>query len=284
MKTFNSNTVQQSRYPFTFAYLLRSLYKNRYLILQISKREILGKYKGSLLGLAWSFFNPLFMLVIYTFVFSVIFKSRWGNIGEDTGKVQFSIILFVGMIVVGFFNEVLNRSPSVILSNINLVKKVIFPLEILPLIPIGAALFHSLISILVLLIFFMIIKGFIYWTVIFFPLVFFPLLVVVLGLSWILSSVGTYLRDIAQVTSLTTTILMFISPIFYPITAVPERFRPFIMLNPVTFIIEQSRNVLIFGILPDWKGLCIYALLAIIIAWIGFFWFQNTREGFADVL
>jgi lipopolysaccharide transport system permease protein len=250
----------------------------------MTKRDVIGRYKGSAMGIAWSFFNPVFMLVVYTFVFSEIFKSRWGGIGGDDSKTQFAVILFVGLIVLTLFSEVLNRAPGLITSNINYVKKVVFPIEILPVIATGAALFHSFVSFGVLLLAFVIFNGYLHWTVIFTPLVLFPFVILITGLAWVLASLGVFLRDVGQTIGLITTVLMFLSPVFYPITAVPVRFRPFIMANPVTFIIEQAREVIIWGHLPNWIGLGIYTLVATIIAWAGYAWFQKTRKGFADVL
>lgn len=264
--------------------MAHSLWRNRQLIWQMTKREVVGRYKGSAMGLTWSFFNPVFMLVVYTFVFSEVFKSRWGGIGGDDSKTQFAVVLFVGMIVLNLFSEVLNRAPGLILSNVNYVKKVVFPIEILPAIAMGTALFHSVISLGVLLVAFVLFNGYLYWTAIFTPLVLLPLVIVTLGISWMLASLGVFLRDVGQTIGVITTVLMFLSPVFYPVTAVPERFRPFIMANPLTFIIEQAREVLIWGHLPSWTGLGIYTLAAIVIAWAGYALFQKTRKGFADVL
>ena len=147
--------------------LIKSLWQNRQLIVQMTKREVVGRYKGSVMGLTWSFFNPVFMLIVYTFVFSEIFKLRWGG---DESKAQFAIVLFVGMIVLSLFSEVINRAPGLILTNVNYVKKVVFPIEILPVISMGAALFHSLISISVLLFASVLFNGYLHWTIIFVPL------------------------------------------------------------------------------------------------------------------
>lgn len=269
--------------PTSLAALGRSLWHNRQLIVQMTKREVLGRYKGSAMGLAWSFFNPVLMLTVYTFVFSVIFKSRWGVDSEES-KAQFAVVLFVGMIVHGLFAEVLNRAPSLILSNANYVKKVVFPLEILPVISMGAALFHGLISLAVLLMAFAIFNSYVHWTAIFTPLVLLPLIILTLGLGWILASLGVFLRDVGQTIGIITTVMMFLAPVFFPVTALPEEFRPWLLANPLTFIIEQAREVLIWGRQPDWIGLGIYTLTATIIAWIGYAWFQKTRKGFADVL
>ncbi len=274
-------TNPHATHPTSLLYLLKSLWRNRHLIMQMTKREVVGRYKGSAMGLAWSFFNPVFMLVVYTFVFSVIFKSRWGG---DESRTLFAVVLFVGMIVLGLFSEVVNRAPSLILSNVNYVKKVVFPIEILPVIAMGAALFHSLVSLSVLLAAFVLFNGYLHWTVIFAPLIFLPLVIVTLGLAWMLAALGVFLRDVGQTIGIFTTVLMFLSPVFYPLTAVPEKFRPFIIANPLTFIIEQAREVLIWGNIPDWIGLGIYTAAAIVVAWVGYALFQKTRKGFADVL
>jgi len=160
----------------------------------------------------------------------------------------------------------------------------VFPLEILPIVAMGAALFHSLISLCVLLAAFALFNSYLQWTIIFTPLVLLPLIILTTGLAWVLAAIGVYLRDVGQTIGLITTVLMFLSPVFYPVTAVPERFRGMMMANPLTFIIEQMREVLIWGHLPNWAGLGIYTLVALVMAWAGYALFQKTRKGFADVL
>lgn len=269
--------------PTSPAALGKSLWRNRQLILQMTRREVLGRYKGSFMGLAWSFFTPLLMLAVYTFIFSVVFKARWGDSGEES-NTGFAVVMFVGMIVHGLFAEALNRAPGVILINLNYVKKVVFPLEILPVIAMCAALFHTAISVGVLLAANGLLKGYIHWTAVFIPFVLFPLVLLSLGLAWILASLGVFLRDVGHTIGLLTTVMMFLAPVFYPLTAVPKELRPLIMLNPLTYIIEQGRNVLVWGLRPDWVGLGIYTLVATGVAWAGYAWFQKTRKGFADVL
>ncbi|MDD1616575.1 MAG: ABC transporter permease, partial [Methylococcaceae bacterium] len=163
-------------------------------------------------------------------------------------------------------------------------KKVVFPLEILPVVSLSAALFHSLVSLMVLLIAFVIFNHYLHWTVILAPLVLLPLVIISLGFAWMLAALGVFLRDVGQTIGIFTTVMMFMSPVFFPITAMPEQYRPLIMANPLTFIIEQAREVLIWGHTPDWSGVGIYTLVATVIAWLGFIWFQKTRKGFADVL
>ena len=269
--------------PTSLVALIESLWRNRHLIVQMTRREVVGRYKGSVLGLAWSFLTPILMLAVYTFVFSVVFKARWGTDGDES-KTQFALVLFVGMIVHGLFAEVLNRAPGLILSNVNYVKKVVFPLDVLPVIAMGAALFHASISLAVLLIAFALFNGYLHWTIIFVPVVLLPLVILTLGVAWIFASLGVFLRDVGQTVGIITTVMLFLAPIFYPVTALPEDVRPLIMANPLTFIIEEARGVVILGRMPEWTGLGIYTLAATAVAWAGFAWFQKTRKGFADVL
>ena len=263
--------------------LIKSLWRNRNLIVQMTRREVVGRYKGSVLGLAWSLLTPILMLAVYTFVFSVVFKARWGTDGDES-KTQFALVLFVGMIVHGLFAEVLNRAPGLIVSNVNYVKKVVFPLDALPVIAMGASLFHAGISLTVLLIAFALFNGYLHWTVVFIPFVLLPLVVLTLGVAWIFASLGVFLRDVGQTVGIITTMMLFLAPIFYPVAALPEEVRPLIMANPLTFIIEEARGVVILGRMPDWAGLGIYTLVATSVACTGFAWFQKTRKGFADVL
>lgn len=279
-----TNMVNHHRsHPTSLRALISSLIRNRQLIYYMTRREVYGRYKGSIFGVGWSFFTPILMLIIYTFVFSVVFKSRWG-VSESENKFQFALILFVGIIIFNLFSETINRAPSLILTNVNYVKKVVFPLEILPVICIGQALLHLSISSIVLLLGFFLLNGFIFWTVLLLPIVILPLIFLILGTSLFLASLGVFIRDVGQVVGIFTALMLFISPIFYPVTAIPENYRPVIFLNPISFIIEQARNVLIFGVWPNWFGLFIYMICAVILMQIGFMCFQRTRGGFSDVL
>ena len=262
--------------------ILLTLKHHRQLIWQMSKRDVIGRYKGSVLGIAWSFFNPLIMLIIYTVVFNTIFQSRWTP--DSNSKTEFALVLFVGMIIHGIIAEVLTRTPSLILANVNYVKKVVFPLEILPWVMMGSNLFHVLVSLLVWALIYFVANQSIYWTVIFLPIVLAPLILISMGLSWLLASLGVYIRDTGQVTGVIASIMMFLSPVFYPVTRLPESYQPFLYLNPTTFIIEEARKVLVWGKLPDFTGLLVYYLISLICLWLGYAWFQKTRKGFADVL
>ena len=223
------------------------------------------------------------MLAIYTFVFSVVFKSRWGG-DQNESKTEFAIILFAGMIVYNIFSEVVNRAPNLIITNANFVKKVVFPLEILPWVDLGASLFHAAASLLVLLGVQLLFKATLPWTVLLLPLVILPLIMFSIGLAWFLASIGVFVRDIGQITSVITTILMFLSALFYPITALPPEYQSWLRFNPLVSIISQSRKVLVFALYPDWNEWTILFCISLLVAYSGFWWFQKVRKGFADVI
>jgi lipopolysaccharide transport system permease protein len=262
--------------------MFASVWRNRGLIKASAKREVLGRYRGSVMGILWSFFNPLFMLAVYTFVFSEVFKAKW-NTGSDS-KTEFALVLFAGLIVFNLFADCINRAPGLILSNVNYVKKVVFPLEILPWVALSSSLFHGTISLAVWLIAYAVFFGVPHATVLYLPIIVLPLVLFIMGLSWALASLGVYLRDVSQFIGILITVLMFLSPIFYPSAAVPEAYRHLLYLNPLTTVIEQTRAVLFWGKSPDFMILGICWGAAAMIAWLGFAWFQKTRKGFSDVL
>lgn len=262
--------------------LLRSIQTNRGLIFNLIKRDVISRYRGSVVGLLWSFFNPLFMLVVYTYLFSVVFKARW--LGGSDSKVEFALVLFTGLLVYNLFSEVLNRAPTLILSNVNYVKKVIFPLEVIPIVAFGVAAFHMLVSLVVWLLFYAFFFGLPSWTLIQLPVVMVPLILITLGFAWILASLGVYLRDVGQIIGVITMALMFLSPIFYPVAALPEQYHAFMYMNPLTYIVEETRNVMIWKKLIDWNAWIHWTAVSVVIVWLGFAWFQKTRKGFADVL
>lgn len=222
------------------------------------------------------------MLLVYMFVFGIVFKMRWGV--EQDSNTQFAIVLFAGLIVHALFSECLIRAPSLILSNTQFVKKVVFPLETLIIVSTGTALFHMAVSAGILLLFFFLTHLTIHWTVVFLPLVLLPLLLLSMGVSWFVASLAVFLRDVAQIVGILSTVLLFLSPIFYPLSAVPEALRAYLYLNPLTLIIEQVRNVVIWGVVPEWGPLSVYFLVSLIVMWSGYWWFQRTRNAFADVV
>ena len=259
-----------------------SFWRNRQLIRNLVQREVLGRYKGSVLGIFWSLATPIFMLAVYTFVFSVVFKARWGG-GSDS-KTEFALLLFAGLIIFNLFSECIGRAPGLILANVNYVKKVVFPLEVLPWVSMGSALFHFAVSLGVWLVAYLVLFGVPHWHVVLLPLVVLPLVLFVMGLSWALASLGVYLRDVGQIIGLVITVLMFLTPIFYPASALPEAYQPLMFFNPLTLPIEMARDMLYWGKVPQLGTLAIYTAGAGAFAMLGFAWFQKTRKGFADVL
>lgn len=262
---------------------LGSPWQHRSLIWQLVRREVVGRYRGSVGGLLWSFLNPLLLLAVYTFVFGTVFRSRWSPDGDEN-PLDFALILFVGMIVHALFAECVNRAPRLILDNVNFVKRVVFPLDVLPWVAMGATLFHTAVSLFVWMVAFVIVHGALPWTALWLPLVLLPLVVLTVGVAWFLAATGVYLRDVAQTTGILTAVLMFVSPVFFPITAIPEEWRGLVAASPLTFPIEQARAVLVWGRSPDFAGLAVYAVVALAVALAGLAWFQKTRRGFADVL
>lgn len=262
--------------------ILCSFWRNRRLVKSLIQREVLGRYRGSIMGMLWSFITPLLMLMVYTFVFSVIFKARWTT--GSTSMTEFGMVLFAGLMMFNLFAECMGRAPTLILSNVNYVKKVVFPLEILPWVSLGSALFHMIVSLGVWLAAYLIFFGLPHLTVLLLPIVMLPLVFLIMGISWGLASLGVYIRDVTQFVGVLTTVMMFLSPIFYPASILPEKYQILLMLNPLTSIVEGARDVLFWGTVPDMSFLVGYMLSSAIFAWLCFIWFQKTRRGFADVL
>lgn len=264
------------RFPFYF-------WRHRELWWRLTEREILGRYRGSVLGIAWSFITPLAMLAVYTFVFSQVFKARWGGL-EQTGSLGFAINLFAGLIVFNLFSECAIRSPSLIISNPNYVKKVIFPLEILSWVAIGNAFFHAMTSLFILVVFELIAFHTIPLTLFWLPLVWLPLLFGSLACSLFLSAAGVFLRDIGQLIGVGINMLMFLSPIFFPLTALPERWQPLLRINPLAEVIWQTRRVAVQGTNPELTYLIMGTLITVLTCELSFRGFQKLKKAFADVL
>ncbi|WP_213526021.1 ABC transporter permease [Paenibacillus sp. J31TS4] len=261
---------------------MRNIWKHSELIKQLAFRDIATRYKGSYLGVLWSVIIPFLMLTIYTFVFSVVFNARWNS--GSTNKIEFALIIFSGMIVYNLFSEVANRSPGLVVGNVNYVKKVVFPLHILPVSVVLSTIINMLISVAILIIGLLIFGFGLHWTALLFPLVLLPLILFVLGLSWILSSLGVYLRDIGHVVGVLTSALMFLSPIFYPVSSIPNEFQFFYKINPISYVVEDTRQILIWGNLPNYQWIAIGTCLGLLFSFIGYKCFEKTRRGFADVL
>jgi len=256
--------------------------KNRSLTFELTQREVLGRYRGASFGLLWSLISPFLMLLVYTLAFGFIMKGRWpGSSGSTT---DFALILFAGLTVHGFFAECFTRAPQLIIANTGYVKRVVFPLDILVWSMTFSALFHLIMNMIVLLIMYVCLKGSIQPTVVLLPVVLLPLVILTAGVGWFVSALGVYLRDIGQIAGVVATAMLFLSSAIIPVESVPESYRIVFELNPLTFIINQVREVVIWGRMPDWAGLALYTLVACATAFAGHQVFKKLRVGFADVL
>jgi lipopolysaccharide transport system permease protein len=264
--------------------MIRELWNHRDLTRELIKRELNQRYRGSYLGLAWAVINPLVMLTVYTFVFSIFLKVRWETAGEQTTTQEFALIIFAGLIPFTIFSEVINKSTTLIVSVPNYVKKVVFPLQIYPMVLLGTAFLTSLISVVLVLIGNLLLMRTISKTLYLLPLAYLPLIFLSLGLGWFFASLGVYVRDIAQAMPVATQILLFMSTIFYPPSAVPKSLKILFDLNPLTTIVESFRQVLIWGNPLPWVPWGIWTGITAVLAAGGYAWFMSTKKGFADIL
>jgi len=261
---------------------LSPILRYRQLTYSMTKRDILGRYRGASFGLFWSLISPFLMLIVYTIAFGYILRSRWP--GHEGGTTEFALILYLGLIVHGLIAECLVRAPSIIISNTNLVKRVVFPLEILPWSAVFSAVFHMAASALIFVALSMLIRGHVPVLTLLLPVVFFPLIVLTIALSLLLAAFGVYVRDVHQVSGVLSTALLFLSSAIVPVETLPESYRWIFYLNPLTFIIDQARNVAFFGRMPDVLGLLVYFAAACVSLYVASVLFAKAKRGFADVL
>ena len=260
---------------------LREARSQRYLLKDLIIREIQSRYRGTVFGFAWLVVYPVLMLSVYSFVFGGVFKSRWTIQG---GMGEFIIMLFCGLVIFTIFSEVANRAPGTITGNPNFVKKVVFPLELLPLVSLGAALFNASISFAILCLLVAIVNSGVSATALFAPLVLLPLLLLTAGVSWGLAALGVFFRDLGQIIGIITSVMLFLSPVFFPVSSIPKDARWLLNFNPLTYPIEEMRRVLILGQFPDWGSWGMYLAGAVAVAYVGLWVFQRSRPAFADVL
>jgi len=262
---------------------LIDLPKKQYLIRQYLNRQINQRYKGRALGVFWSLMSPILLLLVYTFVFGTVLHSRFGVSKSET-TLDYGLALFCGLNLFNFFADVISHSPRLILSQPNLVKKVVFPLEILPLVDVLDALIHCIVAFVPLFIALVIVHGAVPWSFGFLPLFLLPTTLIALGFALFLSATGVFVRDIDNFVPPTITVLMFSSAIFYPLAFVPDWFRPWLSLNPLAILVENARKTLVWGVSPDLTALLVLTLLGITFAVFGFLFFEKSRPAFADVI
>jgi lipopolysaccharide transport system permease protein len=271
------------KYQSSLFSLAQSVFVNRDLVLQLTKRNILLKYRGSLLGFFWSFLQPIIQLAIYTFAFSFVFKAKWGIVNEN--HFDFALILFASLTVFNLLGESMRDAPYLILNHASYVKKVVFPLELLPVTSVLTVLFNTMISIVIfLLIFGFLGGGAIPNSIFMLPLILIPLVLLSIAVSFFISSLCVYFRDISQVVGNAITILLFVSPVFYSIDRISLKYQWVLLLNPLSHILDISRKVMIFGGYPQLSYIAAYWLLSILFLALGYWWFQRTRVSFADLI
>ena len=262
-----------------------SLHSKWELVFSLTKRELLSRYKGTLLGFGWAFANPILMLLVYTFVFGKIYGARWQLESTQLQTPSFSLILFAGLIVFNFFSESISRAPFLIVNAPNFVKKIIFPLEYLPLVQCLTALIHLVIGFLIWILFYLILNlQHPPVTLILLPVLLIPLFITVYSVSLVLSALGVYFRDIGSIIGFLVNILLFLSPIFYPKSALPQGYQWVATANPLAFYIEQARSLLIWNHGLDWELWITHSTISLIVFWIAQRYFHTVKGGFADVV
>jgi lipopolysaccharide transport system permease protein len=261
--------------------MLRTLWRHRALVAELTRREFTGRYHGSFGGVAWSFVQPLFLLGVYTVAFGVILKARWGFPG---GTGDYALMVFAGLIVFNAFSECLAKAPALVAGNPNFVKKIVFPLELLPWVMTLTVLLHALVAVAVWILGYAVLYGMPKPTVLLVPVVLLCFVPLLLGIGWLLSAVGVAVRDVGQLTNLVSHALLFLTPIFYGLEAAPPLLRSLLVLNPLTFVVEELRLVLYFGQVPAWSLLATYFALSSLFAWLALIVFRRLRRGFADLV
>jgi lipopolysaccharide transport system permease protein len=258
------------------------VFRQRQLLWQLVRRNVLERYRGALLGLLWSLLTPLAMLAVYSFVFGVVLKVQWSE--SPPGPGSFAITLFAGLIAFNFFSEVVNSSTTVILGSPNYVKKVVFPLEILPVAKLGEGLFHSGASFAVLLLAELVLMRRIPVTALLLLPVLLPLILFAQGLAWLLAALGVFVRDAPYAAGIATNVLFFATPILYPASKLPEGLKWLVYLNPLAGTVHHCRQTLIWGEAPNFAWYSYTLIIGIIMFYFGFWFFERTKRSFADVM
>ena len=271
-----------ARPPFrTRSGVLTTLVRHRSLVFRLIKHDIAARYRGSVMGVFWALLQPLAMLVVFTLVFGTVLKAKWAGTG---GNLDFALVLFAGLLVFGVFSECLGKAPSLVTQRTNLVKKVVFPLEVLAWVSVGVASFNFAVGLAVWIAFYLALNASLHWTILFLPLVILPIIFVGVAVGWLLGALGVFLRDLEQAVAPISMAILFLSPVFFDLASVPPEFRQWFLLNPMTFAIEQARLVMLGGRLPDVTGLCIATLATYALAAAALKFFFRARGEFADAV
>ena len=254
----------------------------RNLIWQFARREVLGRYRGSVLGVSWSVLTPMAMLAVYTLVFRHIFKAKWP--GVEDGNLSFALNLFAGLLVFNWAAEFLSRAPRLVAEQPNLVTKVVFPLQVLPWSALLSSFFHVMVSCLVWLAGCLLFGQGVHASWMALPLVFLALVPTLLGLGWALSALGVYFRDLSEIVGLFMGMLLFLTPVFFPLSVLPDFLQGWVAFNPLAVPIEALRSIGLMGVWPNFAALVQLFVVGCVLALGGAWLFETSRKGFADVL
>ena len=263
--------------------IVRHFARQRHLLVQLTRRQVELRYHGSWLGPIWSLLSPLLMLCVYTFIFSVVFQTRWGGGGQES-RLDFALALFCSLATFSVFSETITAAPGLVLGNPSYVTRVVFPLEVLPLAKLLANLVQAGFSYAILVLALVCVKGSLPWTIVFLPLVLLPLSLLTLGCAYFLASLGVFIRDISQVVSLAITMIMFLSAVFYPLASLPPRWRPILSLNPLVPLLEDARRTMLYGLQPNWPLWLMVTVFSMLVCTAGLVWFMKSKSAFADVI
>jgi len=261
--------------------LIRNLFRHRELIRTLAWRDFLAKYRGSFGGIFWAIVQPLLMMAIYTIVFSTFLKVRFGN---SESPFTFSVFLLCGLLPWSAFSESFTASTTIIRGNTNLVKRVVFPLEILPLNLVLTSLIQQGIGFLLLLPLAFLVNGTLHSTLLYLPLLVLIEVILSSGLCWIWASLSVYLPDLRQFTGLLLSGLMFLMPLFYPREMIPANMSWLVDYNPFALLIEMFRKAFMTGDAITQRELLLSGGASLAVFLVGYFWFIKTKKGFADVL
>ncbi|MBA3772995.1 MAG: ABC transporter permease [Ramlibacter sp.] len=259
--------------------IFSDIWPHRYLLGQLIKRDVLLRYRGAMFGVLWIFLSPLFMLAIFAFVFGQVFQTRWPQ--QDSG-LPFWLLLYSGLITFNIFAETVSRAPASVRGYPSFVKKIIFPLHILPLVPLGAALVHGAFNLLIMLAALAWAKG-LHWQILLLPFLLLPVLLLALGLSWFVAAWGVFIKDMSQIIPMFVQMLLFLSPVLYPMSAVPKMLQPLYQYNPLGIVIETSRAA-VTGQAVEWSAWAMALAFCLVASILGYAFFQHSREEFADAL
>lgn len=263
--------------------MFKNFFQYRFLIFSMIKREISMKYKGSILGILWSVITPIILVGVYTFCFSYIFKASW-KVEKVDIHIPYALVLFAGLNIFTLFSEIFLRSPSLISGYSYLLKKTVFPVEVLAYVSVGSALFQLIINTSIIIFINIIVYNYFVWEIVFLPFIVLPFTVFLLAICWLLSTIGVFLKDISNLLNLLVTVLMFLSPVFFSLDSMPEPYKSIAVLNPLTLIIEETRKVLLYGLLPDFKSLSIYFLFSFCFMQLSYIFLLKVKKGFGDAI